>query len=119
MGFMHHSNYLVWYDLAQEKLLADCGTSYAKIMQQGFHALPIRNVCNYALPVCYDDEITVRISVTGIQGVKMSFAYEFFRARDGAIVATGESEHIIVNSEMRPVPIERALPGLYGLFMRG
>lgn len=112
MGFVHHSNYFNWFDLAQEKLISDVGFNYAKIEEMGLRYIPVHQSCDYLTPVYYLDELIIKISLQEIKGIKMSFAYEIIRTADAKIVAKGKSEHILVDENLRPVIIRRVIPEL-------
>ncbi len=113
MGFVHHSNYFNWFDLAQEKLIDDAGYDYTKVEAKGLKFIPISQNINYYAPAYYRDELTIRISVKEIKGIKMSFAYEILRQSDEKIIAKGESAHILMDSDLRPAIIKRELPELF------
>lgn len=112
-GFVHHSNYFKWFDIAQEQMLAEVGMSYLEMEEGGLHVLPINNVCHYYTPAKYGDTITIRTTLDRITGVRLHLKYEIVRSADGEVIATGESEHIVVNDKLRPMIIKTTLPKLY------
>jgi len=113
MGFAHHANYFNWFDLAQEALLKKHGLSYAHVEEAGYKFLPVRLCCDFKTPAHYDDLLTVRIFVRELKGIRIQFSYEIVREKDAALVAVGESAHILVDGDMKVALISRALPGVY------
>ena len=62
----------------------------------------------------YDDEVIVRTRVVELRSRAIRFAYEVLRADDGALLAEGETRHIVMNREGRA----RAFPEKYAKMMR-
>ena len=112
MGFVHHSNYFNWFDLAQEKLISDIGFDYARIEERGLKFIPVHQSCDYLAPIYYRDELIIKISLKEIKGIKLSFEYEIVKAADAKIAARGESDHILVDENLHPVIIRRVVPEL-------
>ena len=112
MGFVHHSNYFNWFDLAQEKLISDIGFDYSKIEERGLKFIPVHQSCDYLTPIYYRDELVIRITLKEIKGMKLSFEYEIVRMADAKIAAKGKSDHILVDENLHPAIIRRVVPEL-------
>jgi acyl-CoA thioester hydrolase len=65
--------------------------------------------CRYKAPVRYDEEILVRTWLRNIRESVIHFGYELVRIEDGALLAEGETTHIVADAEMR----KAALPEKY------
>lgn len=117
MGFAHHANYLNWFDMAQEELLNKYGLSYDHVEKQGYRILPVHTSCDFKTPAYYDDVLTVRITVKEIKGIKLTFGYEIVREKDAALIATGETTHILLDRNMK-VALVKALPNIYDIMMK-
>jgi acyl-CoA thioester hydrolase len=113
MGFAHHANYFNWFDIAQEELLSQQGQSYNQIEALGYRFVPVHTSCDFKTPAYYDDCLTVRIRVKTVRGIRMSFGYEIVREKDTALIAVGESEHLLLDKNMKVAMIKTALPEIY------
>ena len=61
MGFVHHSNYICYYEEARSDLMRSMGLSYADMERKGI-IMPILEVQSvYKRPAFFDDCLTVRI----------------------------------------------------------
>ena len=57
--------------------------------------------CRYRAPVFYDEEVIVRTWLKAVRESVIKFSYELARAKTGAVLAEGETTHIVTNSEMK------------------
>jgi acyl-CoA thioester hydrolase len=65
--------------------------------------------CRYRSPVRYDEEVLVRTRLLNVRESVIHFGYELRRAEDGALLAEGETTHIVTDAEMKIA----ALPDKY------
>ena len=114
-GVVYHSNYLIWFEVGRVELCRDYGFNY-RDMETGADAfLPVTEASvKYRAPARYDDEIIVRTRVVELRSRAIRFAYEVLRANDGALLAEGETRHIVMNREGRA----RAFPEKYAELIR-
>lgn len=108
MGIVHHSVYLVWFELARTRLCQETGFHYADI-ERGGHYLTVTGVdVRYRRPARYGDrvDITAWIDRMGSRGLR--FAYEV-RQGEG-LLATGATDHVWIDRSGRPCRI----PASYG-----
>lgn len=94
MGVVHHSNYVVWFEIARTRLCATTGWHYADIERLGYFLMVTGVEARFRRPARYGETVQVacRIARLGSRGI--TFAYEV--RRDGEILATGTTEHIWV-----------------------
>jgi acyl-CoA thioester hydrolase len=71
--------------------------------------------CRYRAPVRYDDEVLIRTQLLNVRESVVHFGYELRRAEDGALLAEGETTHIVTNAEMKIAEI----PDKYFKVFRG
>ena len=110
MGVVYHSNYFVWFEVGRVELLRQLGFTYREMESQDGCVIAVVDArCRYKSPARYDDEIIIRTHLKNIRESMIHFAYEALRAADGALLAEGETTHIVVDSEMKI----RALPEKY------
>ncbi|MFO0865511.1 MAG: thioesterase family protein [Gemmataceae bacterium] len=89
MGFLHHSNYLVYFEQGRTELLRQMGFSYRDMEDQGFLLVLTRVQVRYRRPARYDDVLTLRTIVVRTTSVKIEHRYEVIR--EGELLAEGET----------------------------
>lgn len=114
-GVVYHSNYLVWFEVGRVELCRDYGFNYRDMEKKADAYLPVTEVrVKYRVPAKYDDEIIIRSRVTELRSRAIKFAYEVRRTGDDALLAEGETHHIVMNSQGRA----RAFPPEYSEKMK-
>jgi acyl-CoA thioester hydrolase len=99
MGIVHHANYLVWFEQARTRLCLEAGFHYADIERRGFLLLVTGANLSYRGPSRYGDLVDVACWVDRVGSRGVTFAYRV--SRDGALLATGSTEHIWVDAAAR------------------
>ena len=67
MGYVHHSNYLKYFEIARIEWFTSIGFSYKKLEDRGT-LMPVVTVdLNFKSPCYFDDLITVHLSVNELQ----------------------------------------------------
>jgi acyl-CoA thioester hydrolase len=78
MGFVHHSNYLKYYETARWDLFRQLGEPYKDLEEKGF-LLPVINVqINFIKPAFYDERIVIETTINAIRGAKLFLGYKLF-----------------------------------------
>jgi len=106
MGIVHHSNYLVWFELARTDLCRQTGTEYAEI-ERGGHQLTVTGVqLRYRRPARYGDRVRVLAWIEQLASRRVRFGYEVHGSSD--LLASGTTEHVWIDRDGRPCrPPER------------
>jgi acyl-CoA thioester hydrolase len=107
MGVVYHSNFVIWFEVGRVELLRQLGFQYSEMEQQDKCHIPVVDLrVRYKAPAQYDDEIVVRTVLKNVRSSLLHFSYEVFRQSDRALLATGETMHIIVDDkfERQPLP---------------
>lgn len=79
MGFLHHANYLIYFEQARTELLRDVGLSYKQMEDEGFLLALTKVEVKYRAPARYDDLLRVVTTVVRITPVRLEHKYEVFR----------------------------------------
>ena len=107
MGIVHHSNYLVWFELGRSEFCRARGFSY-KDMEEKDNALMVvaESYVRYKSPAFYEDVLVVRTQVGEVRSRSIRFIYEVHRASDETLVAEGETLHLVTdeNTKVRTLP---------------
>ena len=97
MGFLHHANFLVYFDMGRTELLRSHGLTYKDLESQGTLLVVVRAQCRYHRPARYDDLLVIRTTVVRATGARIDHRYEVFR--DGVLLAEGETTLACVDRE--------------------
>jgi acyl-CoA thioester hydrolase len=115
MGVAYHSNFLIWFEVGRVELLRQIGFSYRDMeCNDGCYIAVVDARCRYKAPARYDDELMVRTFLTNVRGSLIHFRYEVLRADGGAVLAEGETVHIVTDADMK----RRTLPEKYAAAFR-
>lgn len=89
------------------------GLNYASIEQMGI-IIPVMSVeCNYLLPLCYNDSVSVHTRITKFDGIKMELAYEIYKDGSPKLCTSGHTKHCFLDKNMRPFRMKKLYPDLY------
>ena len=109
MAVAHHSRHLAWFEVGRTELMRATGSSYAGLEAAGL-GLPLIGVgVRYLSPARYDDLLDIETCVEKRSPVRLTFAYRIRRTDKGKNVATGWTEHVLVDRRFRPVRFPRDL----------
>lgn len=110
MGVVHHSVYLVWFELARTRLCLESGYHYADIERLGYYLVVTRTETRYLAGAGYGETLRVICWLDKMGSRGLRFAYEV--RRDGRVLASGATEHVWVERESgRPCRIPAVLEG--------
>jgi acyl-CoA thioester hydrolase len=110
MGVVYHANHFIWFEVGRVELLRELGFSYKNMEREdGCFIAVVDAQCRYKAPVHYDDEVIVHTYLKHVREKVILFGYELRNAATGALLAEGETTHIVADSQMKP----RALPEKY------
>ncbi len=107
MGVVYHSNHFIWFEIGRVELMRQLGFSYRDMEQSdGCFIAVVDARCRYKALARYDDEVIVRTHLKNVRESVVHFGYELVRADDGALLAEGETTHIVTDAQMnaRPLP---------------
>jgi acyl-CoA thioester hydrolase len=107
MGVVYHSNYFIWFEVGRVELLRQLGFTYKEMERQDQCFIAVVDArCRFRAPARYDDEITIRTHLKNARESLIHFAYQAVRDSDGALLAEGETTHIVTDADMnkRPLP---------------
>jgi len=75
MGFMHHSNYLKYYETARWELFRNIGIPYNRIEEEGI-VLPVTEASiKYIKPAYYDQDIIIETEIKSVKGPRIVFYF--------------------------------------------
>lgn len=113
MGVVHHSVYVVWFEVARTALCRESGYPYAEIERMGYSLVVTGTQGRYLRPAHYGDTVLVDCHLSKMGSRTLSFGYRVSRGDE--LLATGGTEHVWVdNSTRRACRIPEVLRGPFG-----
>lgn len=113
MGIVHHSVYPIWFECGRTDLIKKAGITYSQMEEEGVK-LPLRSLrCNYYYPSYFEDKIIVKTRIINLTPTRINFYYEIFRKGFVRPIVTGETEHVWVNKDFKPVNMKKYKPELF------
>lgn len=114
MGIVHHSNYLVWFELGRTEFLRAIDLRYTEFEEAGLGLPLIEANCRYISPAIFDDELRLVTTIKGMTRTRMAFAYQLFRTADNKLLAEGMTAHVVMKLDSgKPVGLHKAAPDIW------
>jgi acyl-CoA thioester hydrolase len=107
MGFVHHSRYAVWFEMARTEMLRQQGLCYADMEKAGTLIVVARLAIDFKRPARYDELVEVTAVLTRSGGAKIEHSYEV--VRDGELLCTGSTVLACLDREGRIMRVPAAL----------
>jgi acyl-CoA thioester hydrolase len=82
MSFVHHSNYLVYFELARIDFLQKQGISYAELVKSGTHFPVVESSLRYHQPAFFSDKLDIETWVGAAGRVSLDFCSRVFRLQE-------------------------------------
>ena len=102
MGVVYHSNHLIWFEVGRVELLRQLGFSYRDMEREDGRFIAVAEAkCRYRAPVYYDEEVVIRTRLKHVRESVVVFSYELLRSDGGALLAEGETTHIVTDANMK------------------
>ena len=115
MGVVYYANYLVWMEIGRVELVRARNLDYKALEQsEGLYLSVIEANCRYVFPARYDQEIVVETQVLKFNSRIIEFGYRIQSVEPDRLLAEGQTRHIWLNREWRPV----RLPERYQSMLR-
>ena len=113
MGFVHHSNYLRYFELARIEWISSLGFSYQKMEERGY-LMPVINAnIDFKRPLTFGNSFRVKIQSKEIPKVKFELIYEIVLDKD-IIIARGSTILAFLSSHnLKPVRCPKFFSDLF------
>ena len=116
MGVVYYSNYLIWMELGRAEYFRATGGRYKDMeANDGILLAVVDAHCRYLYPARYDEEIAVTTSIAIANRRMVQFRYEIRDPLLDRMLAHGETKHIFLNREMKPVKLPEKYFGAFGI----
>src|SRR5437588_5598826 len=116
MGVVYYSNYFIWMELGRAEYCRAAGLRYKDLeANEGILLAVVDAHCRYLSPARYDEEIAVATSISMANRRIVEFKYEIRDPLAGRAIAHGETKHIFLNREMKPVKLPEKYFAAFGI----
>src|ERR1700683_4528154 len=104
MGYVHHSRYFQYFELARVELLRATGLSYAELDGQGVFFAGFKAPCQFKSPARYDEELAIITRIVRQTHVRIDHEYEVKRGE--TLLATASTTIACVgrDGKLRQIP---------------
>jgi acyl-CoA thioester hydrolase len=100
-GVAHHSNYVIWFEVARVEFLEAFAGGYQRLRDEGVESLVLEAYVRFIAPAVFDDRLLVHARCLDVRGAR--FRFEYAVERDGAVIAEGWTAHGTVDAKtLRP-----------------
>lgn len=100
MKVVHHSTYLLWYEIGRTSLLEAAGFPYDGLERSGTLFPVIEYACQLTDSVDYGDRVWIETTVQSLRSRTVVFAYRVMCG--DRRIATGMTKHIAVDANHKP-----------------
>ena len=98
MGFVHHSNYAQYLEIARLEWLEQLGISY-KWMEENGVMLPVYNLnTTFKKSALFDDQLKIETSLRNIPTVRIMFDYKVYNQKE-ELLTVASTELIFINTK--------------------
>ncbi len=111
MGFVHHSHYLKYFEIARTELFRASGGNYRDFEATGLYVVVVRVECQYRLPARYDDELDIHVKIERMTEAKIVQAYRVERGGDHIVTAEVTLAVIDRSGRLQRIPESLRDPG--------
>jgi acyl-CoA thioester hydrolase len=111
MGIVHHANYLRYFEEARVEYLREKGIHYKVWQARGQHLPLIESQCRYKKPARFDDILEISVSPK-VDGARIILDYEVFNQETKELIATGSTQHVCVDNNMKVMPLPKDILAL-------
>ncbi|MGE3912825.1 MAG: acyl-CoA thioesterase [Chloroflexota bacterium] len=106
MGVVYYGEYMTYFEVARVEYLRSAGIDYRALEEAKMTGAVTTGHVEYRLPAKFDDELSLWSRCISMGKVRFRFEYEVWRESDCTLVATGYTEHAMLDHHtLRPVRI--------------
>lgn len=98
MGYVYYGNYAAYYEVGRVEMLRSLGMTYKEMEASGIMMPVLELKCKYIKPARYDEEISIKVIMENMPGVRIHFRYELYNESE-ELINIGETLLVFVNME--------------------
>jgi acyl-CoA thioester hydrolase len=96
MGYAYYGNYAQYYEVGRVEMLRSLGMDYAGMERDGVMLPVLALNCKFIKPALYDQEITIKTTVSELPGIRIHFKYELYNAGE-ELINIGDTTLVFVD----------------------
>ncbi len=96
MGYMYYGNYAEFYEVGRVEMLRSLGLTYRGMEESGIMMPVLELKCKYLKPALYDEEISIRVIMDKMPGIRIHFRYELSNPK-GELINQGKTLLVFIN----------------------
>jgi len=97
MGYLHHSNHAVYFEMGRTELFRARGGNYRRMEELGLFFVVAHLDIRFRAPARYDDELTLITTLDNEGAVKLEHKYHLLRGEE--LIAEASSTLACVDTE--------------------
>lgn len=110
MGFLHHAQYFVFFEIGRTELLRLSGVSYREMEERRLFYVVAKLECRFRGPARYDDLLTLTTITERLTRVRVDHRYEL--RRDDELLTEAKSTLVLVGPDKKPTTLPDDLHAL-------
>ena len=107
MGYVHHSKYFEYFEMARTELLRAHGIRYRDLEDRGILFVVAKAACTFHRPAAYDDVLELRVEIARQTRARIDHAYRLHR--DGVLLCEASTTLACVNRDGQIIPIPEGI----------
>lgn len=104
MGFLHHSNYLCYFEVGRTELFRAQGGNYRRMEEQGLYFVVARLEVRYRRPARYDDLLTLQTEISRVTPAKLEHSYRLMKGDETLAEASSVIACVNGTGEVQRIP---------------
>ncbi|MBL0387165.1 acyl-CoA thioesterase [Tumebacillus sp. ITR2] len=97
MNVVHHSNYLVWFEIGRIALAGEAGIDFSRLSEEIY--LPVIDFrCQLKDSARFGQTVVVETALERPTKALLEFKYRVYRKQGRQLLATGETRHAMTSS---------------------
>lgn len=105
MGIVHHSSYVVWFEMGRTEFMRAHGFTYRSLEEMGVVMPVLELSVRYRQSAVYDDEIRISTWLEEFTRTRIKLAYSIVRTSDEVLLTEGYTLHTFTGLDGRPLRI--------------
>jgi acyl-CoA thioester hydrolase len=116
MGVVYYANYLIWMETGRSEFCRAAGVNYKDMESgDGIRFAVVDAHCRYLHPARYDDEIAIKTWIARANRRMIEFHYAIRGVETSKTLAEGETKHIFLNPELKPMKLPEKYHACFGI----
>ena len=99
MKVVHHSTYLLWFEIGRMGLLAAAGFPYDQLEASGTLFPVVVFACRLNDSADFGDTVTIETRIANLRSRSVEFSYKILN--QGKVIASGMTRHVAVDASQK------------------